>query len=82
MIIDSCYSFASMPQKVKVDIVLISKNPKINISSLMKIIKPQQIVIDASNKKWKVQKWKKECDSLKINCHITAEKGAFVYDLN
>jgi competence protein ComEC len=48
----------------------------------MKSITPQQIVIDASNKKWRIQKWKKECDSLNIPCHVTSEKGAFVNDLN
>lgn len=82
IIVDSSYNFKCLPQKIKVDILLISKNPKISISYLMKSIKPQQIVIDASNKKWRIQKWKKECDSLKIPCHLTSEKGAFVCDLN
>jgi competence protein ComEC len=82
VVVDSSYSFSNLTKKAKVDIVLISKNPKISICSLMNFIAPQKIVIDASNKKWRIQKWKKECDSLKITCHVTSEKGAFVYDLN
>jgi competence protein ComEC len=82
IIVDSSCLFSKLPQKLKVDIVLFSKNPKISICSLMNAIEPQQIVVDASNKKWSIQKWKKECDSLKIPCHVTSEKGAFVYDLN
>jgi len=82
IIVDSSYIFNCSPQKIKVGILLISKNPKISISYLMKSITPQQIVIDASNKKWRIQKWKKECDSLNIPCHVTSEKGAFVNDLN
>jgi len=68
-------------KKTLVDIIILSKNPKLYISQLQSSLSFQQIVIDGSVPEWKARLWKKDCDSLKIPYYDVAEKGAFVMNL-
>ena len=80
LLIDKPLKF-NAPQKLTVDLIVISKNPKVYIAQLVKTFNCKQIVFDASNPQWKINLWKKDCDSLHLRHHSTAEKGAFVMDL-
>jgi competence protein ComEC len=40
-----------------------------------------QVVIDGSVPLWKAKLWKRDCDSVGINCFDVREKGAFVMNL-
>lgn len=61
-----------------VDVAILSGNPKLYISDLIKQITPAQIIIDSSVPAWKASYWKKDCDSLQIPYFDVSEKGAFV----
>lgn len=59
--------------------IIIRESPILNIPDLTQIFSFQQLIFDTSNKKWVVEKWKKECQALNINYYDVAEKGAWVH---
>jgi competence protein ComEC len=72
---------SSQQPKQNIDLLILSKNPKVYISALAKAFSIHQIVIDGSVPSWKAKLWKKDCDSLHIPCFDVSEKGAFVMNL-
>lgn len=66
---------------LQADLVVLSGNPRLYISDLVKKVKVSQIVIDGSVPAWKARYWVQDCDSLKIPCHNVATAGAFVMSL-
>ncbi len=80
-ILDSTSHFTPLDPKKKLDVLILSGNPKIYISNLLKTFSIQQIVIDGSVPGWKSRLWKNDCDSFHIRCHDVSEKGAFVMNL-
>lgn len=68
-------------QKINVDIIIISKNPKLYIPQLAQVFNCSQYVADASNSLWKIDKWKQDCDQLNLRFHSIPEQGAFIVDL-
>ncbi|HEX8332113.1 MAG TPA: ComEC family competence protein, partial [Segetibacter sp.] len=67
--------------RIPVDVIILSKNPRIYINQLAAVFDCKQYVFDASNPLWKIKLWKKDCDSLHLPHHSVAEKGAFELDL-
>lgn len=67
--------------KIAVDILIISRNPKLYMNQLQQAFDCKLIVFDSSNPLWKIQLWKKDCDSLHLRFHSTPDDGAFVMDL-
>jgi competence protein ComEC len=63
---------------MKTPIVVLQYSPKINITRLIKKIKPSQIIADGSNYKSYVIRWEKICLQNHIPFHYTGQKGAFV----
>lgn len=63
---------------LKNPIVILQYSPKINLTRLIKTIKPSEIIADGSNYKSSVIRWKNTCKKEKISFHYTAEKGAFI----
>ena len=82
MVIEKAVEPIALKNPLHVDIIIISKAPKLAIREIHKNFRCHQIVIDASNPFWKVSKWKVECDSLNIPCHVVSENGAFVMSMN
>lgn len=70
--------FPILPQKIRLDYLLISNNSKTNMSDLSQTFDPGLIIFDGSNKRRQVQKWKKECEELHLRCHDIASQGAVV----
>lgn len=80
--IDESVKFLNTSSKHSVDVMILSKNPKLYISALLDAFAVKQIVIDGSVPPWKARLWKRDCDSLKIPCYNVAEDGAFVLNLS
>lgn len=78
LLIDSTTRFEPTDNKMPVDLLVISKNPRLYISKLIPGMDIKQVVFDGSCPAWKVNYWKKDCDSLHIPWHDVTEKGAFV----
>ena len=82
IIIDTTLSFASIQNKIKVDVLLITKNANVDISNITSSVMPRCIVFDASNSLWKIAQWKKQCSLLHLPYFTTAEQGAFILDVD
>jgi competence protein ComEC len=80
LLIDKPLKFNSN-EKIDLDLVVVSHNPKLFITELTKAFNVKQFVFDASNPLWKISKWKKDCDSLHLPHYSTRERGAFVMSL-
>jgi competence protein ComEC len=81
VLIDSVINYDSLPEKINVDYIVISKNPKLFIRSLAAVFNCPVYIFDASNPLWKIDKWKKDCEELHLRFHSVPEQGAFVTDL-
>ena len=73
--------FSPLGEKIPVDLLLISGNPKLYFNKLAETFSIKQVVFDGSCPTWKINYWKKDCDSLHIPYHDVSEKGAFVMNL-
>ena len=62
---------------VKVDLLVISGSPKIKLAEAIRIFHPAQIVIDATNSRYKTMQWVKDAVSLGVKCHAVTEHGAW-----
>src|SRR6187399_1550034 len=74
-------NFVPLEEKIPVDLLLISGNPKLYFNKLAETFSVKQVVFDGSYPAWKINYWKKDCDSLHIPWHDVNEKGAFVMNL-
>jgi len=81
LIIDNAFKNFSSSKKTPVDIIVICKNPTLSIYDLQNEFVCKEIVFDSSNPLWKIERWKKECDSLNLRFHSVPHQGAFVMDL-
>jgi competence protein ComEC len=80
-IIDKPLIKTNLTNKIKVNAIIITKNPKLYINQLNNIFDCNKIIFDASNPLWKIEKWKKDCDSLHLRHYSIPEQGAFVMEL-
>ncbi len=81
MLINKSVYFSKSEKKKPVDLLVISKNPKINLTDLANSFDIKQVVFDGSVPTWKINSWKKDCDSLGIPAFDVNEIGAFVMNL-
>jgi competence protein ComEC len=65
-------------QTTSFDYVLLRNSPKIKLEELLKRIDADYMIADGSNKYWKIEQWKKECEVLKIPLHDLTQQGAFI----
>ena len=81
LLIDSSFAFEPLQQKINIDLIIVSKNPKLNITQLTEVFNCKQYIFDASNSLWIIGKWGKECERLHLPFHSIPENGAFIVDL-
>ena len=81
LLIDDNSTFMASPDKIPVDLLVVSKNPKLYFKKLAETFSIKQVVFDGSIPSWKMAYWKNDCDSLRIPYYDVSEKGAFVMNL-
>jgi competence protein ComEC len=81
LMIDSTPSFRTQAIKPHIDVLVLSKSPKLYLNQLREAVQVDQIVIDGSVPHWKAQLWKKDAETIGIPCYYVVEKGAFVMNL-
>ncbi len=64
-------------KKLKVNYILLSENAKIDIQTILRLFDFKKIILDASNARYKIEKWKEDCLSAGISCYVTPEQGAY-----
>ena len=62
----------------KKPIVILQQSPKINLTRLIKKLKPKQIIADGSNYKSYIINWKKICEKQKTPFYHTGKNGAYI----
>ncbi len=82
LLLDTSIFFKPGETKPSIDLLVISKNPRVYIKKLAASLDIKQVVFDGSVPAWKANYWKKDCDSLQIPWHDVAMKGAFVMKIN
>ena len=63
----------------KPNYVLLRNSPKINLNRMIDSLHPEMIIVDGSNYKPYVNRWKTTCINKKLPFHNTSEKGAFIF---
>jgi competence protein ComEC len=81
LVVNKPLQFEPLPQKIEVDIIIISKNPRIDIAQMAGIFNCRKYIFDASNTVWRINEWQKECKALNLNFHTTPTDGAFIVDI-
>jgi len=81
VVLDHSLPYEEPAEKIKANAIIISKNPKLYIDQLVKHFDCELLIFDASNPLWKIQLWKKDCDSLHLRHYSVPEQGAFEMDL-
>ena len=81
LIINETKEYSPLRSKAVIDILIVSGNPRLYFNNLLKTFSVKQVVFDGSCRLWKMNYWKKDCDSLRIPYHDVSEKGAFVMSL-
>ncbi|HRG82885.1 MAG TPA: ComEC/Rec2 family competence protein [Chitinophagaceae bacterium] len=76
------YQYREASNRQKIDLLIISGNPRLYMTQLIKALDIRQVVCDGVAPVWKRNYWQKDCDSLKIPFHDVTIKGAFVMNLN
>ena len=65
---------------LSVDYAIVFGNPRMKMSKANQGIHAKTWAFDGSNSSYKVKKWIKECDSLKLNSYSLNSEGALVID--
>jgi competence protein ComEC len=76
------FAVATCSRRVVIDVLILSRESKIHLLKLSKIVNVRQVVFDGSASPGKIKYWIKDCDSLGIPYHNVSVKGAFVMRLN
>lgn len=81
VIADSLQENKTPANPLKVDIVVLNKHSKFKIKKLVSFYHPEIIIIEPSVPFYRSNKWKEECDDLKIPIHLIASAGAYEISL-
>lgn len=81
VVIDQTFHIGETGQAPAADLVVLSKNPAVDITKLQKLFNARQYILDASNLSWKTAKWEHECRQMSIPVHNVASQGAFIIDI-
>lgn len=68
-------------EKMKLDYLLISNNPKIDFDELLSVYSINTIIFDSSNSLWKTEEWERQCTEREITYYNVKKQGAFVLSL-
>ncbi len=81
IIMDSVTRYLPVRNRPVIDVLLISGSPQLFIKDIAKTFILKTVVFDGNTPGWRMNYWKKDCDSLNIPWHTLNEKGAFVMNL-
>ncbi len=73
-------SLGVYPKHSKIDIVLLSLSPKVNLERMIDSLQPKLVIVDGNNYTSYVKRWQKTCDIKKLPFHFTGKDGAYVFN--
>lgn len=81
VIIDSLPTVKGKCTKLKVDYLVLRKNPKLRITDLQQLYQPEYVIIDGTNSFYKTEKWMTEFKKAGLKAYSVRNSGAYVVDL-
>ena len=66
--------------KIKLDFLIISGNPRLKLSDILRVYNVKTIIFDKSNMQWRTKEWIKEAGAMKVPFHSIPDFGPFVED--
>jgi competence protein ComEC len=78
MVISEKSHLQPVTNPIEVDVLVVTRSPKIDIDSLFSLVSPSLIVVDGSVKDGVKDKIRKLAGDRKVSYHDTSEKGALV----
>jgi len=75
------YQLKNPIKPIQVDYILISENAMVDFAVLKDQFICRRFIFDATNKRYLVEKWKKQCEELNLPTHDIAGQGALVINL-
>ncbi len=67
----------SLPELAEIDYLVVGKN-SVDINKLSKHVKVKKVILDGSNSRWYLNRWKEVAKQKNISVHSVLEDGAFV----
>jgi competence protein ComEC len=80
LLINKTFKFESTA-RIPVDLIVMSHNPGTRVADINAVFDCKQFVFDGSNASWKINQWKKDCDSLHLRNFSTSDMGAYEVNL-
>ncbi len=77
LIVDSLGVY--IPSATKVDYLILTESPRLNLDRLIDSIAPKAIIADGSNYRNLIARWKQTCHKRKLPFHDTGEMGAYFF---
>ncbi|MFK7936144.1 MAG: ComEC/Rec2 family competence protein [Saprospiraceae bacterium] len=71
----------NVESKLKTDYILVLNSPKLDMIEVVQHFDFQQIIFDSSNKFWQIERWKKQCEDLNLNCYDISKQGAWIKEI-
>ncbi|HNW76782.1 MAG TPA: ComEC/Rec2 family competence protein [Bacteroidales bacterium] len=68
---------SSRQDPLETDLLIITDNPRMKMEEILRIYRPERLVIDGSNAWWRVEEWKKEAERAGVKVHVVGEQGMF-----
>lgn len=68
---------SSRQDPFETDLLIITDNPRMKMEEILRIYRPERLVIDGSNAWWRVEEWKKEAQRAGVKVHVVGEQGMF-----
>lgn len=82
VVIDSSLPYRiELSEKFYADYLVLSRNANVKIGDLQRFFSFNKVIIDSSNFLWKSNKWKKECEEMKVECYSVIDSGAYLEEL-
>ncbi|MEI7500643.1 MAG: ComEC/Rec2 family competence protein [Bacteroidota bacterium] len=66
-----------LKHNINVDFLVFSGNPKIRVIDAVNIFHPRQIIIDATNSRFRTMQWLREAATQRVACQAVTQHGAF-----
>ena len=73
-------SLCIYPKQKKVNYLVLTQSPKLNLERLLDSIQVKKVIADGSNYKSSIARWKATCTKRKLPFHYTGEKGTYYFE--
>lgn len=71
---------AGLVSGIKVDLLVVGGNIPFDLTRLVRLFTPGEIVFDGSNSMWRVRRWCLDGRRMRVPCHAVQIHGAFIKD--